>query len=241
MALDEAAYLILAPIALSSGLVRGFAGFGGPLLMLPILNIYLLPAAAIWVMMWIDILVNVRLLPEARRHASRTVLTPLVLGTLASMPLGVHLITVTDPVTMRRVIGATILVAALLLLSGWRYPRSPTAGTWVAAGAMSGVIVGATSIAVTVALFLAAARQSAVESRANFIVWSFVAVLVLLGLLVVQGAVEPGYLLAIGILAPLYLLGTVVGASLHGRAPEVIVRRVVLSLAATIGAISAIR
>jgi hypothetical protein len=237
---DETAYLILAPIAFGSGVVRGFAGFGGPLLMLPILNLYLVPAAAIWVMMWVDILVNVRLLPEARRHVDRNVLTPLVLGTLASLPVGVHLIAVADPVTMRRVIGATILAAAIVLLSGWRYPWRPSATTWVAAGMMSGVIVGATSIAVTVALVLAAARQTAVESRANFIVWCFLVVIVLLALLVLQGAVQPGYLQTIGILAPLYLVGTITGAGLQGRAPEIIVRRAVLLLAAAIGAASAI-
>lgn len=237
----ETFYLLLAPVALAAGFVRGFAGFGGPLLMLPILNLFLVPAASIWVMMWVDILVNVRLIPEARPNVLPHVVLALLAGTLITMPFGVMLIAATDPVTMRRAIGATILAAALLLLSGWRYPWQPRGPTWVAAGMFSGIIVGATSIAVTVALFLSADRQSAAQARANFIVWSFATTLVLLVLLVALKALRPGYFWMIVILAPLYLIGTATGAHLQGRAPERLVRRAVLLLAATIGALSTIR
>jgi uncharacterized membrane protein YfcA len=58
---------VLGPTAAVAGLVRGFAGFGGPLLMLPVLNAFLPPATSLWVM-WVDLLVSVRLLPDARRH-----------------------------------------------------------------------------------------------------------------------------------------------------------------------------
>ncbi len=236
----DPSYAILAPVALAAGFIRGFAGFGGPLVMLPILNQILVPAASMWVMMWVDLLVNVRLLPEAREHASRSVLVPLTLGTLATMPIGVKLMADSDPAIMKRVIGAAILVAALLLLLGWRYPGRPRGAMWITAGMLSGLVMGATSLAVTVALFLSADRQSAAQARANFIVWVFVATIALLVLLVAQGALRPGYVRTIGVLAPLYLLGTIAGAQLQGRAPEPLVRRLVLLLAAVIGGAGAV-
>ena len=236
----DPSYAILAPVALAAGFIRGFAGFGGPLVMLPILNQFLVPAASMWVMMWVDLLVNVRLLPEAREHASRSVLVPLTLGTLATMPIGVKLMADSDPAIMKRVIGAAILVAALLLLLGWRYPGRPRGAMWITAGMLSGLVMGATSLAVTVALFLSADRQSAAQARANFIVWVFVATIALLVLLVAQGALRPGYVRTIGVLAPLYLLGTIAGAQLQGRAPEPLVRRLVLLLAAIIGGAGAV-
>ncbi len=236
----DPSYAILAPVALAAGFIRGFAGFGGPLVMLPILNQFLVPAASMWVMMWVDLLVNVRLLPEAREHASRSVLVPLTLGTLATMPIGVKLMADSDPAIMKRVIGAAILVAALLLLLGWRYAGRPRGVMWIAAGMLSGLVMGATSLAVTVALFLSADRQSAAQARANFIVWVFVATIALLVLLVAQGALRPGYVRTIGVLAPLYLLGTIAGAQLQGRAPEPLVRRLVLLLAAIIGGAGAV-
>ena len=236
MAFADAFYAVLAPVALAAGLIRGFAGFGGPLVMLPILNRFLDPAASMWVMMWIDLTANVLLLPQARKVASGTVLLPLLLGTMVTMPVGVKLLAETDPAIMKRVIGAAVLAAAALLLSGWRYPWKPQRKTWIVAGMLSGLVMGATSLAVTVALFLSADRQTATQTRGNFIVWVFAATIPLLILLVVQGAVRAGYLQAIGVLAPLYLFGTMVGTRLQGVAPDHLVRQLVLLLAATIGA-----
>lgn len=233
-------HAILVPVALGAGLIRGFAGFGGPLVMLPVLNLYLIPAASIWVMMCVDLFVNIRLLPESFANAARPVLRPLVVGTLVTMPIGVWLMAGADPTIMKRVIGATIFLAALVLLAGWRYPRKPQGAEWVAAGMFSGLIFGATSIAVTVALFLSAGGQSAAGSRANFIVWSFITTVVLLALLVLHGAIPQRYALDIAILAPAYLLGATIGARLQSRAPEHIVRRIVLLLAATMGAAGAL-
>lgn len=239
MAIDDPLY-VLAPVALAAGFVRGFAGFGGPLLMLPILNHFLVPAASMWIMMWVDLIANVRLLPEARKNASGAVLVPLTVATLAAMPLGVTLVAGSDPLLMKRVIGAAILGAAVLLLSGWRYPWPTRGPTWMAAGILSGIVMGATSLSVIVALFLSADKQTAAQSRANYIVWVFVATIALLVLLVAQGALRPGHLQTVGALAPLYLLGTFGGARLQGRAPEHLVRRSVLLLAATMGGVGAV-
>jgi uncharacterized protein len=236
MVLPDAFYVVLAPVALAAGLIRGFAGFGGPLMMLPILNRFLDPAASMWVMMWVDLTANVQLLPQARKLASGTVLLPLLLGTMTTMPIGVKLLAQTDPAMMKRVVGAAVIAAAGLLLSGWHYPWKPQRKTWIAAGMLSGLVMGATSLAVTVALFLSADRQTAAQTRGNFIVWVFLATIPLLALLVAQGAVNAGYLQTIGILTPLYLLGTMAGTRFQGAAPEYLVRRLVLLLAAIIGA-----
>jgi len=236
----EPAQLFLLAVALGAGLVRGFAGFGGPLLMLPIVNQVLAPAATMWVVMWVDMLVNVRLLPDAAKHACRPVLAPLLAGTLVTMPLGVLLLANADPGAMKRGIGAAVLAAALIQLAGWRYPRPPSRFAWIGAGMLSGVVMGATSIAVTVALFLAADRQTAAQARANFIIWVFVATVVLMALLVLSGTLRPGYLGMIALLAPAYFAGTYAGTRLHGRAPDHVVRRAVLVLAAVVGGAAAV-
>jgi len=233
----ESSYAILAPVALMAGFVRGFAGFGGPLVMLPVLSQYLPPAAAMWVMMWVDLAVNIRLLPEAQRAASRSVVLPLSLGTLLTMPLGVKFMAANDPLIIKRAISAAVLVAAIVLMTGWRYRGTVNALIWASVGALSGLVMGATSLAVTAALFLHADRRSAAESRANFIVWVFVASLALLALLLIQNALAPGYLEMIVVLTPLYLLGTLAGAHWQGRAPERLVRGLVLLLAACIGGV----
>jgi uncharacterized protein len=223
-------YAVLGPTAAVAGLVRGFAGFGGPLLMLPVLNAFLPPATSLWVMMWVDLLVNVRLLPEARQHASGTVLLPLTLGTLVTMPLGVMLLYAVDAIVMKKAISAAILLAAVVLLSGWRYRRQAGPITWTAVGGLSGLVMGATSLAVTTALFLNAGQQTAAESRANFIGWVFVATIALLTMLAFKGTANSGQWQAIVVLGALYLAGTIIGSLWQRRANEVVIRRIVLAL-----------
>jgi uncharacterized membrane protein YfcA len=221
---------VLVPAALLAGVVRGFAGFGGPLTMLPALTAFMPASAAILVMSWIDLLVNVQLLPRAARQAKAGVVVPLTAGAVLTMPLGVLLLLVVDAAIMKQALSATILVAALVLLSGWRYPGTIGRSGWVGVGALTGVVMGATSLAITSALFLHAGGQSAVESRANFIVWVFVGTIMLLVMLTVGSGFDAELLPAIGLLAPPYIIGCLAGSHLTGRLPDAHVRTAVLLL-----------
>ena len=227
-------YPILIPIAAIAGFIRGFAGFGGPLVLLPALNVCLSPAASVSAVMWIDFLANVLLLPQVRRDAQRAVVGPLMVGTLTTMPVGVRLLVAADPALMKRAISAAILVAALVLLSGWRYRGAIGPIGWAGVGALTGIVMGATSIAVTAALFLNAGSQTAKESRANFIVWVFAATIALLAMLAVGAGFGASPARVIGVLAPAYLAGTLLGTRLNKRAPEAVVRRAVLLLVVAI-------
>jgi len=230
--LEPSIYFILVPIAALAGFIRGFAGFGGPLMLLPALNVCLPPAASVAATMWIDLFANVHLLPQVRREAQRAVGVPLVAGTLATMPVGVLLLLAVDPVFMKRGISAAILVAALVSLSGWRYRGAIGPIGW--AGALTGTVMGATSIAVTAALFLNAGSQTAKESRANFAVWVFIATLALLAMLAVGAGIAATPARVIGVLAPVYLAGILLGTRLNKRAPEAVARRAVLLLVVVI-------
>ena len=225
---------ILVPIAALAGFIRGFAGFGGPLVLLPALNVYLSPAASVAATMWVDLFANVHLLPQVRREAQGPVVVPLMVGTLATMPFGVLLLVAVDPMLMKRGISAAILVAALVLLSGWRYRGAIDPIGWAGVGTITGMVMGATSIAVTAALFLNAGSQTAKESRANFILWVFIATLALLAMLAVGAGIAATPVRVIGVLAPVYVAGTFLGTRLSKRAPEVFVRRAVLLLVVVI-------
>lgn len=230
-------YSLLVPAALVAGCVRGFAGFGGVLVLLPALNIYLVPAVSIPVIMWIDLLVNIRLLPEAYRDASSPVVAPLTVGTVVAMPLGVYALVALDPSLMKRCVSSAILIAALILLSGWRYHGAIGRMGWVAVGALTGAIMGATSLAVSAALFLHADKQTAAESRANFIVWVFLATVALLAMLAVGTGLDGAFVPVILILAPLYVIGSVIGSHMNKNLPEAMVRRAVLLLVVAVAVV----
>ena len=200
------------------------------LLDLRLRSLDLSPTASVAATMWVDLFANVQLLPQARRDAHRAVVIPLTAGTLLAMPFGTFLLLAVDPVLMKRGISAAILVAALVLLSGWRYRGTISRVGWAGVGVLAGLAMGATSIAVTAALFLNAGSQTASESRANFIVWVFIATLALLAMLAVGIGIAAMPWLTIAVLAPVYVGGAFLGARLTKRASEAGVRRAVLML-----------
>jgi uncharacterized membrane protein YfcA len=227
-------YWVLVPAALVGGFLRGFAGFGGPLFMLPILNVFLPPAISAGVMMWVDLFANVQLLPGARHGSSRAVVIPLTLGTLAAMPAGMYLLLTVDPVLMKRVICGAILAAALVLLTGWRYRRAVSSRIYAGVGALSGFVMGATSIAAVTPLFLSAGNHSAIENRANFIVWVFLATILFVGILAARGTLDAGDVVKIALLTPAYLAGIALGSRLVRGTSDQTVRRAVLALIITV-------
>lgn len=223
-------YWVMIPAALIGGFLRGFAGFGGPLFMLPIMSLFLPPAVAIGVMMWIDIFVNLHLIPNARTDSSRAVVVPLLLGTAVAMPIGVYLLVSVEPALMKKILCISILLIALVLLTGWRFRDALGAPGHAAIGAASGFVMGATSIAAVTSLFLGAGHHSAAENRANFIIWVFPSTILLLALLALQGTLAAGDVLKIAILTPIYLIGAVIGTRAHRVAADATVRRTVLAL-----------
>ncbi|MFZ4806778.1 MAG: TSUP family transporter [Hyphomicrobiaceae bacterium] len=242
MAADAAfANGLLLVVAAVAGIVRGFAGFGGPMVILPVATAVLGPAAAVWVVLCADILVNVRLLPEVRGIARRAVVVPLAIGSLLTLPIGSLALVSLDAEMVRRVICSAILVASLVMLSGWRWRAELAPGQWVAVGALTGLVMGLTSLAVTAALFLQSGKTSAAEARADFIVWVFITSLALLAILTVQGGFPHGQAGAFLMVAPAYFAGTLAGARLHGRVSDATGRRVVLVLVAGIASIGLLR
>jgi len=223
-------YAIIGPATVVAGFIRGFTGFGGPLFLLPILNFFVPPAVSAGIVIWVDVFANIRMVPDARQDSSSAVVIPLVLGSLVAMPVGAYYLLNADPTIMKRAIGAAILLAALLLATGWRYRGEIGTRAYGAVGLVSGLVMGATSIGALPALFLSGGAHTARENRANFIIWVFFAELLFLALLSYGGTLGRGEVVAIAVLIPVYLVGTYLGIRFHRRVSDVTVRRAVLAL-----------
>tara|TARA_R110002049_G_scaffold253192_1_gene428452 strand:- start:173 stop:898 length:726 start_codon:yes stop_codon:yes gene_type:complete len=233
-------YSVIGVATVIAGIIRGFAGFGGPLFLLPLLTIFLPPAVSAGIVIWVDLFANIRLLPEARHESSRNVVIPLVVGTFAFMPIGTYLLISLDHELMKRVISFAILSAAIALMSGWRYTGMAGWREYAVVGTVSGTVMGATSIAVLTALFLNSGGHTARQNRANFIVWCFFATLLFLLLLGVSGTLVWGNAVTIAILTPLYLLGTALGVNFHRDTSDKMIRRVILALIMTVALVGLI-
>lgn len=221
------AALVAAAIFLA-GLVRGMTGFAGPLIMVPVLGFFASTVSAIATSAIVDLSSNISLLPNALRNASRPTILALIGGAMMTVPLGGYALLVFDAAAINRIMYAVVAMFSIVLLCGWRYRKPLLTRHFVFVGAVSGIVLGATSFGVTVLPFLYAGADSATRGRANFIIWAlFCAVIGFLIVLAGQriGSVE---LLRALFLIPFYVAGTFIGNRSAGRIDDARLRKVVL-------------
>jgi uncharacterized membrane protein YfcA len=156
-----------------------------------------------------------------------------------TVPIGSAALTSLDPSSSRRLIGAAVVAFSLALMSGIRYSRSPTPLWTAAIGALSGVLLGATSIgAPPVILFLLSGPDPTRTTRA--ILTAFISVTSLIGLgatlLIDKQASLP--LSWVCALCVIYLGSIFVGMKLFHRLNDFGARLIALSLMLTFGAIT---
>ena len=128
--------------ALAAAFVRGLAGFGMAILLVPVLGLAIPPAEAVVTANWLGIFIG---LVGLRAMLGASERSAFVIGGLAMVatPLGVWLLSATDPALARLLIALVALVAfALVLLpkrpDGHRPSGIETGGTGIACGVLTG-------------------------------------------------------------------------------------------------------
>ena len=212
------------------GVIRGFAGFGGPLLLIPIFNLHYAPATTVAVVLTADTIASLQLMPGAWREAKRKVLGLLLFGSLVSIPAGAALLLWTDPKVMKTAISAVIMILALLVLWGWRYNRPLGTAGYIGVGALGGAVVGATGIAAVVPLFLSAGHDTAAQNRAHFILWVALTYAVVVGLIFLAGRTSDEVIRLVLFMLPLYWIGVIIGSRSVRRVSDAKLRTAVLCL-----------
>lgn len=223
-------FAIAGAAALVAGFIRGFTGFGGPAILLLTLTHFYNPSSVVPKVMLIDLIANLALAYSVASEASWRTTGILIAASCAAFPFGIYALLVVDPMIMKRVIAVVIGACVLIVLAGWRYQRPPATITLIGAGALAGVVFGATYVALVAAIFLFAGPDSAVKSRANTIVWGCVlAILTGIGY-GTTGTITVSDLWRTAIVGIAYGIAAFAGARLFRGAAESVVRRVVLWL-----------
>ena len=197
---------------------------------IPVLNIFYPPSLSLWIMALVDLPANIYLIPSAKRYANARIWLPLTLGTLLTMAFGVYILVLVDATVMQRIICAAIIVACLILLSGWLYRGRLGTASWTFVGAVSGLVLGATLIAVVTTTFLNAASRDTRQNRANIIVWAFATGAVMVALLSYQDIADAKHFPIIAIMAVSYIVGCIAGTSFQNKSNVQSARRLTLIL-----------
>jgi uncharacterized membrane protein YfcA len=162
--------LVALLIVLAAGMVRGFAGFGFSALCVAGLSLFAPPAQVVPPIFVLEVLASLTLLRAALRDVDWPWLSWLALGNALCIPLGIALLAWLDELPLRLLIGVLLLGAALLLRSGWQLALTPTRGTRLATGLVSGFVNGVAAIGgIAVAVMLSTTQMAPAAMRATLV------------------------------------------------------------------------
>ena len=201
-----------------AGVIRGITGFGGAMVMSPPFALLLGPLVAVPVVLLLEGVAAAPMLVQLRPLVRWRVIGPIIAAAYVTMPLGTWILVTSDPLLMRRVIAAVVIVFSLVLLLGWRYTGRQRLATGLGLGAVSGTMLGATTLGgPPVILYLLAGPDPIETTRANLTYYLGALCLAGLALLWLNGVLGASGLWLAAALAPGYYLGMVLGIRLFSR------------------------
>lgn len=230
--------LAAVPLAAVSGLVRGLTGFGGAMVFTAPMALLVGPRQAVVVALMLEAFAALHMLPSAVRTGRMRLIGPICLAACLTVPLGGHVLATLDPELVRRLIAATVLAMALMMLRGFRYAGRPRVATSVVLGGLSGALASATSVgAPPVILYLLSGPDPAAVTRANLTLFIMVVSTAALAALLYRGVLDiPSAGLAL-VLAPFFFGGVWLGNRLFPRIDERRFRRYTLMLLTLLAAV----
>lgn len=225
--------------ALVAGMVRGFAGFGTAMIMVPALSALYSPVVAVPVMLIVDLIGTLPLVPPAfRRCAWRTVI-PMAVCAGLFVPIGALVLVGVPARPLAVAIGLIVLVVTVVLATGVRYAGKPTRTMDLGVSAVAGLMNGATGMGgPPIVLFWLASQTDARLIRANVIA---LFTLMSAATFPTMGAIGlfTGQTLGLALVClPVFVSALLAGSRIFGLADERVFRRVALVVIAGIAAAS---
>ena len=216
----ELGITVTAVVALVAGLVRGFTGFGGPALMLAVLTIFYSPISILGKILVVDFVASGYMFRQCFKEINWRETAAIAIPTMLTMPLGQWLLHEIDPVMMRRAIGLIIALTCLLMLLGFRYQKSLSVLGMTILGLCSGVVFGATYIALVVVTVVLLGPYDRFAARTLIVSWAFVVSVWYAIISIISGATVIGDVWIAAPGAVLYLAGVYIGSLFFQKAQE---------------------
>ena len=200
-------------IAAVAGAVRGITGFGGAMVMTPPLALLFGPSLAVPVVLLLESIAAAPMLVHTRREVRWRVIGPILTAACATVPIGAYVLVTADPQALRRAIAAIVIAFSLLLLRGWRYAGRQRFGTSIGLGALSGTMLGATSLGgPPVILYLLSGPDPIETTRANLTLFVAASSLAAVAMFWAGGVLGLSAAMAGLLLAPAYYGGLLAGS-----------------------------
>jgi uncharacterized membrane protein YfcA len=228
--------LIAGAAVLMAYVVRGFAGFGAGLLYMPVAAAVFGPKVAAATLLIFDLPGTIPFTVHTLPHAKPREVAPLVLGAAVTTPIGAYLLLNVDPVPMRWGLCTLIVLLLAVVASGWRYRRPVSDAGASLVGGASGVLNGLAQIgAPPLILFWLSRATAPQQMRADASLFFTLTTGISVATYLVAGLLTYEVLLRAIVLAPMTIVGLVLGNRLFGLASPLTYRRLAYGLVALAG------
>ncbi|MCX8996379.1 sulfite exporter TauE/SafE family protein [Rhizobiaceae bacterium BDR2-2] len=231
--LSSGAIALLVGVSFLAGLARGFSGFGGALIFMPLASALVGPRIATVALLLADAVMTAGMLPNGWRNANRRETFVMLAGALVGVPAGAAALAHLPPLSVRWGICILVFAMLVLLVSGWRYRGRPKTPLTVLVGAVAGFFGGAAQLSgpPVVAYWLGRALPAS-RMRASIVLYFGLGSVLSAASYYANGLfVKEAFAVAL-IACPSFGLGIAAGARLFGLASEATFRRICLGLIA---------
>ncbi|MAV88178.1 MAG: hypothetical protein CMM67_08020 [Rhodospirillaceae bacterium] len=229
-------WISLIMITSLGGFMRGFAGFGTTLMMVPIFSLIMPPVEAVFIGLSIDVIAMAPMVPNAARNADWRRILPIFIGSVAATPVGVYILYIMSDDAMRIMIAILLMGSAMLMLSGWTYRGKQNLPLSFGVGFVSGTTGTAAAIGgPPIAVYMLALGLTANKTRATLNTTSFIKEGISAISILYITSFEIRLLIIIIALLPFMLIFTWVGSSSFRKSDETSFKKFILRFLLIIG------
>ena len=169
---SDAGLIWLLASVIVAGLVRGFAGFGSAMIIMPVAASVLTPVQAVIFLAAAGLLGPLPNLPSALRIGTKRDIGLLLAGVVVALPLGLWGLSVMSPEPFGWIVSGVVFALLALLVTGWRYGGVLNRPLVLGTGALGGFMTGFAGIAGPPVIMLYMASKLPISViRANFLLY----------------------------------------------------------------------
>ncbi|WP_374375202.1 sulfite exporter TauE/SafE family protein [Dongia sp.] len=241
-AMSAGAALLVFGTVFLAGFLRGFTGFGFALAAVPVITLFLEPAAIVPAIPIVAMVAGAEQLRRAWGQANWPAIRRLLIGAIIGAPFGVAALTYLPANVMRIIIGGVLLAAVLLLWRGYRFKKTPPTSAQLGIGVFSGLLNGATAMGgPPVILFFLAAPEGVAVGRASLLIYFFFISAWSIVMQSVGGLMDLKVVVLALLMIPVMALGNVIGDRMFDRSSATTYQRVALLFLLAIAVVAILR
>jgi uncharacterized protein len=213
--------LLAACIAVPSGIIQGYAGFGGALFAVPLLALLFGPVTAFSIVVLLMLTGQLQLFSKAVRKADWKEVVPVAGPSVIMLSLGVLFLVSADPGFIRRGMGVFILLITIFMMFGYRYAGTRRTLVGVVTGSVAGTITGSFGVPAfpLSAIYFHNSASAPEIVRANVLMALSCTLIASIVGLAIQDVYNVSILLRAAILCPIFTASIYIGQYLFRVAP----------------------